>query len=73
MANKLCVTSDTSYIQNVQRDHPSPTPFRPELHALVVVSQVASHRVIVNICGTCNQSIIIYTVVVLATFVQVKV
>jgi hypothetical protein len=55
------ITSDTSHIQNnYKMDHPGSTLLWPKREALFVVSQVVWHN------------IIIYTVVVLATSVQVK-
>jgi hypothetical protein len=61
------------YKMYIKMDHPSLTHLQPERRALVVVSQVVCHKVVVEICGTYSQSINVYMVMVLASSVEVKV
>jgi hypothetical protein len=67
---KIRVTYNTSHVQNNYKimDHLSPTQLRPKRGASIVVFQIPSYWVIVDISGTCNQNISIYTVVMLTTF-----
>jgi hypothetical protein len=54
-------------------DYPLVQQIQLSQRASIVVSQIQRHRVLIDVCGNCSQSINIYTIVVVATSTQVKV
>jgi hypothetical protein len=51
-----------------KKDYPQVQHIHPLRQTLVVLPQIQCHWVIVDISGTCSQSINIYMIVVVATF-----